>query len=188
MDKFEYNGGCGSSKKPCSGGEIINILITGCAGSTGHGITGKLLADGHIVTGIDNFFNSKEENLEEVISHENFTFMQGSILDKVFLERLQKISFDQVFHLAAVVETKYFYTEPVLTYETNCHGTKLMMDFAKKNGGKTIGFAGFDGGAMKELADVCVVVPFNATPHVEAFHVVLQHLIAFRLREKIMEL
>lgn len=61
------------------------------------------------------------------------------------------------------------------------------MDYVKKNGGKTIGFSGFDGGAMKELADVCVVVPFNATPHVEAFHVVLQHLIAFRLKEKIME-
>jgi D-sedoheptulose 7-phosphate isomerase len=61
------------------------------------------------------------------------------------------------------------------------------MDFVKDNGGKTIGFSGFDGGAMKELADVCIVVPFNATPHVEAFHVVLQHLIAFRLREKIME-
>jgi D-sedoheptulose 7-phosphate isomerase len=61
------------------------------------------------------------------------------------------------------------------------------MDFVKRSGGKTIGFAGFDGGAMKELADVCVVVPFNATPHVEAFHVVLQHLIAFRLKEKIME-
>jgi D-sedoheptulose 7-phosphate isomerase len=60
------------------------------------------------------------------------------------------------------------------------------MDYVKQNGGKTIGFAGFDGGAMKELADVCVVVPFDATPHVEAFHVVLQHLIAFRLKEKIM--
>ncbi len=61
------------------------------------------------------------------------------------------------------------------------------MDYVKKNGGKTIGFAGFDGGAMKNIADVCVVVPFSATPHVEAFHLVLEHLIAFRLKEKIME-
>ena len=61
------------------------------------------------------------------------------------------------------------------------------MDYVKKKGGKTIGFSGFDCGAMKKLADVCIVVPFNATPHVEAFHVVLQHLIAFRIKEKIME-
>ena len=59
------------------------------------------------------------------------------------------------------------------------------MDYVNKNGGKTIGFAGFDGGAMKNIATVSVVVPFEATPHVEAFHVVLQHLIAFRLKEKI---
>jgi len=61
------------------------------------------------------------------------------------------------------------------------------MDYVNKNGGKTIGFAGFDGGAMKDLATACIVVPFDATPHVEAFHVVLQHLIAFRLKEKIKE-
>jgi D-sedoheptulose 7-phosphate isomerase len=61
------------------------------------------------------------------------------------------------------------------------------MNYVKKNGGKTIGFAGFDGGAMKDVADVCIVVPFDATPHVEAFHVVLQHLIASRLKEKISE-
>ena len=61
------------------------------------------------------------------------------------------------------------------------------MDYVNKNGGKTIGFSGFDGGAMKDLATVSIVVPFDATPHVEAFHVVLQHLIAFRLKEKIKE-
>jgi D-sedoheptulose 7-phosphate isomerase len=61
------------------------------------------------------------------------------------------------------------------------------MDYVKKHGGKTLCFAGFDGGAMKDVADICVVVPFDATPHVEAFHVVLQHLIASRLKEKIMK-
>ncbi len=57
------------------------------------------------------------------------------------------------------------------------------LQFAKDNGGKTIGFSGFDGGPMKDLVDACVVVPVNSTPHVESFHVVLHHLIAFRLKE-----
>jgi len=57
------------------------------------------------------------------------------------------------------------------------------IQFAKDNGGKTIGFAGFDGGVMKELCDVCIVVPAQSTPLVESFHVVLHHLIAFRLKE-----
>ncbi|MEM2137549.1 MAG: SIS domain-containing protein [Candidatus Anstonellaceae archaeon] len=59
------------------------------------------------------------------------------------------------------------------------------LQYAKDNGGKAIGFAGFDGGAMKQMADVCVVVPANSTPQVEAFHVVLHHLIVFCLKEKI---
>lgn len=59
------------------------------------------------------------------------------------------------------------------------------LQFAKDNGGTAIGFSGFDGGAMKDMADVCVVVPFNSTPHVESFHLVLEHLITFCLLEKI---
>ncbi|HYM12112.1 MAG TPA: SIS domain-containing protein [Bryobacterales bacterium] len=48
-----------------------------------------------------------------------------------------------------------------------------------------IGFAGFDGGALKELADICVVVPAASTPQVESFHLALEHLITFCLQEKI---
>jgi D-sedoheptulose 7-phosphate isomerase len=59
--------------------------------------------------------------------------------------------------------------------------------FVKENGGKVIGFAGFDGGALKKVADACIVVPINSTPHVEGFHVVLTHLICARLRELIAE-
>lgn len=61
------------------------------------------------------------------------------------------------------------------------------MQYVKDKGGKTIGFSGFDGGAMKEISDVCIVVPYNTTPHVEGFHSVLHHLIAFCLAEKINE-
>lgn len=61
------------------------------------------------------------------------------------------------------------------------------MNYAKERGGKTIGLSGFDGGMMAEIADVCIVVPVNSTPQVESFHVVLEHLICERLREKIAE-
>lgn len=57
--------------------------------------------------------------------------------------------------------------------------------YAKEHGGKTVGIAGFDGGAFKKYADYSIVVPFDTTPHVESFHVVLHHLIAFRLLEMI---
>jgi len=59
--------------------------------------------------------------------------------------------------------------------------------FIRDNGGKVVGLAGFDGGILKKMADACIVVPINSTPHVEGFHVVLTHLICARLRELIAE-
>jgi len=58
-------------------------------------------------------------------------------------------------------------------------------DYATRRKAKTIGFAGFDGGYMKKKCTATIVVPANSTPLVEAMHVVLHHLIIFRLKEKI---
>jgi D-sedoheptulose 7-phosphate isomerase len=59
------------------------------------------------------------------------------------------------------------------------------LQYAKDHRGRTIAFTGFDGGAMKHVADVCVIVPGDSTPHTESFHMALEHLIADCLREKI---
>ncbi len=48
-----------------------------------------------------------------------------------------------------------------------------------------IGFTGFDGGALRGFADIAVHVPLESTPQVESFHLALEHLITFCLREKI---
>ena len=60
------------------------------------------------------------------------------------------------------------------------------MSYIQEIGGKTIGLSGFDGGAMKEIADVSIVVPANSTPQVESFHLILEHLICSCLNERIM--
>lgn len=59
------------------------------------------------------------------------------------------------------------------------------MKYAEESGGKTIGFSGFDGGPMKDTADVCITVPANSTPQVESFHLALEHFICSCLKEKI---
>jgi len=59
------------------------------------------------------------------------------------------------------------------------------LQYAKDNGGKTVGLTGFDGGAFKEICDACIIVPYDTTPHVEGFHVVIHHLIFKSLTEKI---
>ncbi len=63
------------------------------------------------------------------------------------------------------------------------------MALAKERGAQTIGMSGFHGGAIKEMADVCIVVPIDeeplGTPLVESWHVVLHHLICYTLRHRI---
>src|SRR3990167_4509518 len=63
------------------------------------------------------------------------------------------------------------------------------LKLAKERGAKIIGFSGFDGGSLKEMADACFVVPTDSetygTPVVEAMHVVIHHGIIFDLRERI---
>lgn len=57
----------------------------------------------------------------------------------------------------------------------------------QSRGGKAIGLVGFDGGALKEIADVCIVVPIKSTPQVEGFHLVLTHLICSLIKEQLMK-
>jgi D-sedoheptulose 7-phosphate isomerase len=58
---------------------------------------------------------------------------------------------------------------------------------AKARGARTIGFSGFDGGALARLADVCVTIPVDSTPHVESLHLALEHLACGALTERIRE-
>lgn len=63
------------------------------------------------------------------------------------------------------------------------------MKLAKERKAKIIGFAGFDGGAIKEMSDASIIIPTNSeiygTPVIEAMHVVLHHSIIFDLKERI---
>lgn len=55
------------------------------------------------------------------------------------------------------------------------------LKYAKTVGSKVIGIAGRDGGYTAQCSDACVIVPTvnaqHVTPHTEAFHAVVWHLI-----------
>jgi D-sedoheptulose 7-phosphate isomerase len=57
--------------------------------------------------------------------------------------------------------------------------------YAKNNSAITIGIAGFDGGAFKNMTDACIVVPANSTSYVESWHATIEHLICGCLKERI---
>jgi D-sedoheptulose 7-phosphate isomerase len=51
----------------------------------------------------------------------------------------------------------------------------------------TVGLVGFDGGALKDLADLSIHVPSDCMEQVEDVHLILQHLISTCLRQAIDE-
>jgi D-sedoheptulose 7-phosphate isomerase len=56
------------------------------------------------------------------------------------------------------------------------------MELARARGATTIGLTGFEGGRLKPLCDVCVVVPSIRMDQIEDTHQALQHLVCHVLR------
>jgi D-sedoheptulose 7-phosphate isomerase len=64
----------------------------------------------------------------------------------------------------------------------------LALKFAKEVGAKIVGVVGRDGGYTAQVADACVIIPTvnpeHITPHTEAFHSVVHHLLVTHPRLK----
>jgi D-sedoheptulose 7-phosphate isomerase len=64
----------------------------------------------------------------------------------------------------------------------------IALQFAKERKAKILGVVGRDGGYTAQVADACVVIPTvnpdHVTPHTEAFHSVVHHLLVTHPRLK----
>lgn len=106
------------------------ILLTGAAGFIGSNLAKRLLADveGIKVIGIDNMndyydVGLKEARLEELSAQPNFTFIRGSIADKVLIEKaFSEYHPDVVVNLAAQAGVRYSITNPDAYVESNLIG------------------------------------------------------------------
>lgn len=106
-------------------------LITGVAGLVGSYLAEKCLEAGEEVVGIDNFFRGTAGNIEKISRNGRFKFIEGDVLD---IEKLGLEGIGRVYHMAAIVPTRYFYEAPVATFDVNCYGTRLMVEWAVRNG------------------------------------------------------
>lgn len=61
------------------------------------------------------------------------------------------------------------------------------LQVAREAGARTIGLTGFEGGKMKFLCDLCVVIPTNNMQLIEDFHLAVTHSIFINLRRRIAE-
>lgn len=107
-------------------------LITGCSGFIASHLVEELLKKNWTVIGIDNFHpyysrKLKEQNLNHFINHENFTFLEGSILSKQVLSKIPD-NVDYVFHFAAIAGVRNSIENPKEYFEINVKGTLNLLE------------------------------------------------------------
>ena len=112
----------------------MTVLVTGCAGFIASHISEKLLSQDFDVIGIDNFDpyyseKLKKQNLNNLLKHKNFSFINGSILDKELLKKIKNVEY--VNHQAAIAGVRNSIKDPVKYCEINTLGTANLLETFK---------------------------------------------------------
>jgi len=92
----------------------MKIIITGVAGFIGSNLCNILLDTGHEVIGIDNLSHGSLDNIKNLLSHKNFTFINENINKDLLLKKLKG---DVLVHLASQKIPRY--TNALITLEEN---------------------------------------------------------------------
>lgn len=118
---------------------MATYLVTGAAGFIGSKVAEMLLADGHIVVGVDNLNDAydvrlKHWRLDQIKDHEGFTFKQSDICDRAALEEAAfgQQRFDAVFNLAARAGVRQSVENPWVYQETNVTGTLNLLELCRR--------------------------------------------------------
>ena len=120
------------------------ILVTGAAGFIGWETAKRLLSSGKQVLGVDNLndyydVRLKEYRLEDLNSHEKFSFYRADIEDLQAIEGIfRRNRIDGVVNLAARAGVRYSIENPFVYMMTNAYGTLNLLELMRKYGVKKI--------------------------------------------------
>jgi len=113
-----------------------NILVTGGAGFIGANFVPYFIEnnpDYHLVNLDLLTYAGNLDNVKEVENHPRYTFIQGDICDRNFVEELfQKYQFHDVIHFAAESHVDNSISGPEAFIKTNVLGTFNLLDTARK--------------------------------------------------------
>lgn len=107
-----------------------HILVTGGAGFIGSNLCEALLSNGNTVRCLDNFATGKKANIDPLLKHKNFEFVEGDIRD---LETCQSAceNIDFVLHQAALGSVPRSINDPITSNEVNVGGFLNMLVAAR---------------------------------------------------------
>lgn len=100
----------------------MKILVTGGNGYIGSHTCVELLENGYEVVVLDNFSNSKKENLDKIkqITNKDFAFYEGDMIDRVVLDRIfTEHEIDAVIDFAAYKAVGESVQKPIEYYINN---------------------------------------------------------------------
>lgn len=104
----------------------MRILVTGGAGFIGSHLCERLLADGHDVICVDNFFTGRRENVFSLLDNRRFELLRHDVIEPILLE------VDQIYNLACPASPIHYQYNPVKTVKTNVMGAINMLGLAKR--------------------------------------------------------
>ena len=102
------------------------LMVTGGAGFLGSHLCEQLLAAGHDVVCLDNFYTGTKANIMHLMSNPRFELLRHDITFPVYLE------VDEIYNLACPASPVHYQFDPVQTTKTNVHGAINVLGLAKR--------------------------------------------------------
>ncbi len=118
----------------------MHNLVTGCAGFIGSSMVDRLLAQGHRVTGIDNFSTGQRRFLEGALKNPAFTLVEMDVLDLPALTDAFTGG-ERVFHFSANADVRFGTAHPRRDLEQNTIATYNVLEAMRANGIRQIAFS-----------------------------------------------
>ncbi len=106
--------------------DTARILVTGGAGFLGSHLCERLLAQGHYVICLDNYFTGQKRNIVHLLGHTSFEVIRHDLVNPIFLE------VDQIYNLACPASPVHYQYNPVKTTKTAVMGAIHMLGLAKR--------------------------------------------------------
>ena len=110
----------------------MKILLTGAAGFLGSHISKKLIENNHEVSGLDDLSTGSIKNIEHLISHPKYSFIEHDVRIPY------QVKVDAILNFACPASPVNYQKDPVRTIETNFLGIINLLHLANETDAKII--------------------------------------------------
>jgi UDP-glucuronate decarboxylase len=112
--------------------ESKKIVVTGGAGFIGSHLCERLVAAGHEVICVDNFYTGRKANIAHLLDHPRFDVVRHDITEPLVLQA------DEVYNLACPASPGHYQADPIHTMKTSVLGSINLLGLARRTGAKSL--------------------------------------------------